>query len=113
MRERLLFIDLARHANEPLADGPGGSGNDLNRLPRGIRDLDGLDFRVGEDMVHLAGTMTPELPREVKGIKVARSWPEASFPARGAAGVAPGTEVGVYVVHYADGSTGDSHRLRP
>lgn len=105
MRERLLFIDLARQANEPLADGPGGSGNDLNRLPRGVRDFDGQYFRVGEDMVHLTGTMTPELPHELQGIKVGSRGRKLHFLHAVEQVVAPGTEVGAYVVHYADGST--------
>ena len=83
VRERWHFIDLANSDSEPLTDGPGGSGNDLNRLPRGIRNFDGLYFRVGEDMVHLAGTATFDLPREVKGNSGSSSWPEAAFSARG------------------------------
>jgi hypothetical protein len=105
VNERLVFIDLARHGNEPLTDGPGGSGNDLNRLPRGVRELDGLYFRVGEDMVHLAGTMTPDLPRKVKAIKVQGRGQKLHFLHAVQQSVAPGTEVGAYAVHYADGTT--------
>ena len=41
--------------NDLLADGPGGSGNDLNRLPRGIHKLGDAYFRIGERMVHVQG----------------------------------------------------------
>jgi len=104
VREGLIFLDIARHGTEPLADGPGGSGNDLNRLPRGVRELDGLYFRVVEDMVHLAGTMTLDLPREVKGIRVQGRGDKLHFLHAVQQAVAAGTEVGAYVVHYADGS---------
>ena len=57
VKARLRFINLSGPDNEPLTDGPGASGNDLNRLPRGVCDLDGQYFQVGEDMIHLAGTM--------------------------------------------------------
>ena len=70
LRERLRFIDLPRYGTDVLADGPGGSGNDLNQVPRGVGNFDGQYFRVGEDMVHLQGSMAPDQPIEVKGIKV-------------------------------------------
>jgi len=105
VNERLRFISLAGHGNEPLTDGPGGSSNDLNRLPRGVRECDGQYFRVGEDMVHLAGTMTPNLPGEVKAIRVHGRGQKLHFLHAVQQSVAAGTEVGAYVVHYADGST--------
>ncbi len=104
VKERLRFIDLAGHGNEPLTDGPGALGNDLNRLPRGVRELDGQYFQVGEDMIHLAGTMTPDRPREVKGIKVGARGQKVHFLHAVQQRVAAKTEVATYVVHYADGS---------
>ena len=70
LRERLTFVDLERHGNDWLADGPGGTGNDLDRLPRGIHKLGDGYFRIGEEMVHVQGPMRSDLPRSVKGIPV-------------------------------------------
>jgi hypothetical protein len=105
VRTRFQFVDLSRYGTDCLADGPGGSGNDLHRLPRGLRALDGLYFQVAEDIVHLVGTMAPDLPREVKGIKVQSSGRKLHFLHAVQYGVNPGTEVGAYVAHYADGSS--------
>lgn len=104
-RDRLAFIDLSRHANEPLGDGPGGQGNDLNRLARGIRNLDGLYFRVGDDMIHLAGTLAAQQPRKVEGIAIRSRGQTLHFLHAVQQVVAPGTEVGAYIIHYADGVT--------
>lgn len=105
LRDRLIFIDLSKAGNEMLADGPGGAGNDLHRLPRGVRDLDGLFFRVGEELVHLAGQLAPGLPGEVKGLGVGARVQTLHFLHGVQSTIAVGTEVGAYVVHYADGST--------
>jgi len=105
MRERLLFISLSRHGTDNLADGPGGSGNDLDRLPRGIRELDGQYFLVAEGMIHLAGTVTPDLPRKVSGIKVGGRGQKLHFLHAVQQSLTVGTEVGAYVVHYANSST--------
>lgn len=82
-----------------------GAGNDLNRLPRGVRNCGGQYFQIGEDMVHLAGTMTPDLPREVKGIRVGVRGRRLHFLHAVQQSVTAGTEVGDYVVRYTDGST--------
>jgi RNA polymerase sigma factor (sigma-70 family) len=105
IRGRLTFADLSTHANEPLADGPGGAGNDLNRLPRGTLDLGGQFFRVGDDMIHLAGQMTGGLPGEAKGIELKAKAHRLHFLHAVQQGLPPATEVGAYVVRYVDGSS--------
>jgi hypothetical protein len=105
LRSRLRFIDLSRLGNELLADGPGNGGNDLNRLPRGIRDLDGHFFQVDDELIHLAGQMTAGLPREAKGIEINARGRRLLFLHAVQQAVPAGTEVAVYVVHYADGSS--------
>jgi hypothetical protein len=107
LRQRLTFVDLTLRANDLLADGPGGEGNDLNRLPRGIHKMGDAYFRIGERMVHVQSNriMGPELPRAVKGIKVQAQGNRLHILHATQWAVAPGTLIGAYLIHYADGSS--------
>ncbi len=105
LRDRLTFVDLDPPGNDYLADGPGGDGNDLNRLPRGIHKMGDTFFRISEKMVHLKGRERPELPSSVKGITVGARGRMLHFlhSAQGGLNV-EGKIVAVYVIHYADGT---------
>ncbi len=106
LRERLTFVDLDRKGNDFLADGPGGYGNDLNRLPRGIHKLGDVYFRIGEKMVHVQGRERPDLPRSVKGIPVQARADQLHFLHATQGGAdSEDTLIGAYVIHYADGSS--------
>jgi protocatechuate 3,4-dioxygenase beta subunit len=104
LRGRLTFVDLAPRGNDPLADGPGGGGNDLNRLPRGVHKMGDAYFRVGEMMIHVQGQMGPELPRAVKGIKVQAQGNRLHILHATQYVATPGTIIGAYLIHYSDGS---------
>ena len=103
--KRLTFVDLSPRGTEFLADGPGGMGNDLSRLTRGVRQMEDLFFRIGDSIAHAQGQMRGDLPSEIKGIKVGGRGQVLHLLHATQMGAAPGTEVGAYVVHYADGST--------
>ena len=105
LRERLTFVDLDRRGNDFLADGPGGNGNDLNRLPRGIHKLGDVYFRIGEKMVHVQGGMRLDLPRSVKGIPVQARADRVHFLHATQGGRDPGTLIGAYVLRYTDGTS--------
>jgi len=105
LRQRLTFVDLDPQGNDLLADGPGGSGNDLNRLPRGVHKLGDAFYRVGEMMVHVQGQMRPELPRAIKGIKVQARGRVLHILHATQYGADAGTLIGAYIIHYADGAT--------
>ena len=105
LRERLTFVNLGRIGNDFLDDGPGDRANDLNRLPRGVHKLGDIYYRIGERMVHVQGLMRPDLPQSVKGIPV-QSRGDRLYILHAAQQVAePGTLLGAYVIHYADGSS--------
>ena len=104
LRPRLTFVDLTPLGNDPLTDGPGGGGNDLNRLPRGVRKLGDSYFRIGETMVHAQGQMGPDLPRAVKGIKVQAQGNRLHILHAAQNVETPGKIIGAYLVHYTDGS---------
>jgi hypothetical protein len=105
LRERLTFVDLDRRGNDFLADGPGGNGNDLDRLPRGIHRLGDVYFRIGEKMVHVQGGMRLDLPRSVKGIPVQARADRVHFLHATQGGRDPGTLIGAYLLRYADGTS--------
>jgi RNA polymerase sigma factor (sigma-70 family) len=107
LRPRLTLVDLTPRANDLLADGPGGEGNDLNRLPRGVHKMGDAYFRIGERMVHVQSNrlMGPELPRAVKGIKVQARGHRLQILHATQWAVDPGTVIGAYLIHYADGSS--------
>ncbi len=104
LRNRLTFVDLDPLGNDFLADGPGGNGNDLNCLPRGIHKMGDTFFRIGEKMVHLKGRERPELPASVKGITVGARGRVLHFLHSTQGGTEDGKIVAVYVIHYADGT---------
>ncbi len=104
LRKRLTFVDLAAHGNDSLADGPGGSLNDLNLLPRGVQKMGDYYFRIGEMMAHVQSTRRPEMPRAVKGIKVHAHGNRLRILHATQWVVEPGTMIGAYLIHYNDGS---------
>jgi hypothetical protein len=105
LNERLTFVDLDPRGNEFVVDGPGGGGNDLARLPRGVHRMGETFFRVGEKMIHLRGRWAPGMPDSVTRISVSARASKLHF-AHGVQQIAPSdTEVAGYVVHYADGSS--------
>ncbi len=103
--ERLTFIDLDRNGNDFLAEGPGGNGNDLDRLPRGIHKFGDVYFHIGEKMVHVQGGMRLDLPRSVKGIPVRALADRVHFLHATQGGRDPGTLIGAYVLRYTDGTS--------
>jgi len=104
LRGRLTFVDLAPRGSDLVAEGPGGNGNDLNRLPRGVHKLGAAYFRISEMMVHVWGRMSTELPQAVKGIKVQASGNRLHILHATQWVVDPGTVIGAYLIHYTDGS---------
>jgi hypothetical protein len=105
LRDRLTFVDLARHGNDFLSEGPGYLGNDLNRLPIGLHRLGETYFRIGEKMIHLRGGIHPDLAQAVKGIEVKARGRVLHFLHATEGRSAPGTLIGAYVAHYADGTS--------
>ena len=104
LQGRLTFAGVDRRGNEFLADGPGGSGNDLDRLPRGVHKLGGTYFRVGEKLVHLRGKQAPTLPVKVDGIAVGAKADVLHFLHAGQNAEVDGAKVAEYTVRYADGT---------
>jgi len=105
LKDRLTFVDLDPRGNEFLADGPGGTGNDLARLPRGRHELGTTFFRVGEKMVHLRGRRADNLPDSTNAIVAGARADKLHFLHAAQQAEPPGTEVGAYVVRYADGTS--------
>jgi RNA polymerase sigma factor (sigma-70 family) len=105
LRGRLTFVALDPRGTDDLIEGPGGAGNDLSRLPRGIHKLGETYFRIGEEMIHVRGQMRQDLPQAVKGITVRARGRVLHFlhATQYASEEAP--LIGTYVVHYADGSS--------
>jgi hypothetical protein len=105
LRGRLTFVALDPRGTDDLIEGPGGTSNDLSRLPRGIHKLGETYFRIGEEIIHVRGQMRPNLPQAVKGIAVRARGRVLHFlhATQYASEEAP--LIGTYVVHYADGSS--------
>ncbi len=105
LRARLTFVDLGRLGNDLLVDGPGQGDNNLDPLPRGVHKLGDAYYRIGESMVHVQGRHRPELPQSIKGIPVQARGDQLHILHGTQWTAEPGTLIGAYVVHYADGST--------
>ncbi len=106
LRPRLTFVDLTPFGNNFLTDGPAvpGDGNNLDRLPRGVHKLADSYFRIGEKIVQVKGKVSPNWPESVTGIKVAARGTKLHILHATEQQTEPGTELGNYVIHYADGS---------
>ncbi len=106
VRPRLTFVDLTPYGTNYLTDGPAipGDGNNLDRLPRGVHKLADSYFQIGEKMVQVKGQVSPNWPESVAGIKVAARGKKLHILHATEQQTEPGTELGHYVIHYADGS---------
>ena len=99
-------IDLSAHYNRGLQDSLSESdGNDFAELPVGLHTFAGVRFDV-RGVVRLKGQATPKAglnyPESIKDIRVARKCRFLHF-LQAASRVKTGTQVGSYVLHYADG----------
>jgi hypothetical protein len=107
---RLVYLDLAPYINEALSKPKGPTtGNDLLELNSGEHTLAGVRFRIGDSTIQLGSKRLPKEPSQIEVIPVQRrvatlyllhaaQWSDARF------GVADGTNIGHYQIHYADGS---------
>jgi RNA polymerase sigma factor (sigma-70 family) len=131
---RLTFVDLQWIGNHKLADPLGQlEGNNLAGVPQGPQKLGGTWFKIGERLVRVRGQESAEALRDVPGLVQLRLQkpvqgprsPEPPEAVRGIAigarfdtlhilhstmfgngfGVDDGTEIGSYIVHYADRTT--------
>jgi hypothetical protein len=106
---KFTFVDLQPRGNHRLADALGDlEGNSLAALPRGPQELAGTWFSVGARLIRVRGRRSPEPPEAVRGIAI-----DARFDVLhilhstmfgNAFGADDGTEIGAYLVRYADGS---------
>ncbi len=107
-KARPELIDLSTNYNASL-DEPwhpsGRPGNDLSRLPHGIQKLNGVEFDIrGVVQISGLGARNARGPYpKMAPIKVGLRCQELNFLHGTAFGEDEGTEVGSYVVHYADG----------
>jgi hypothetical protein len=108
---KLTFIDLQAKANQNLSeDLHEAQGNNLENVPRGEQKMAGTSFKIGEKMIHLKSEHVADAPEKVEGIAVDATFDELRIlHSTGYGEVEPlmedGTEIGAYVVHYADKTT--------
>jgi hypothetical protein len=110
---RLTFVDLQPSGNQKLSAPltvDDADGNSLDPVPRGEQEMAGTRFRIGEKMIHLRSKHAADLPEKVEGIKLDAAFDRLSILHSTGYGegqmikVEDGTEIGAYVVHYADKS---------
>jgi eukaryotic-like serine/threonine-protein kinase len=102
------LIDLSSYYNGGFAANWHGSTpeNNLAALPTGIQNLAGIDFDVrGLIQVDYEPSPTVKFPSEVLDIAVGQTCRRLHFlhAANGAGRAEDGTEIGRYVIHFADG----------
>jgi hypothetical protein len=101
------FVDLQPSGNQRLVDALGSlEGNNLSGVPQGPQMLDGTWFRIDERLIRVRGRRSPEPPEAVRAIAVGARFDTLhilhSTMFGNAFGTDDGTEIGAYVVHYAD-----------
>ena len=107
---RLVYLDLAPYTNELLSKPKGTTaGNDLLELGTGEQTLAGVRFRIDDSTIQLGSKRLSKEPSQVEAIPVQRrvatlyllhaaQWGDTRL------GVAEGTNIGHYQIHYTDGS---------
>lgn len=105
-------LDLTRFYNAALTQGwqtpeeEALTGNDLSEVPRGLVELGGIRFDV-RGIVQVSGQAMKaqggRYPEQIKGIPVNRKCARVHFLHSTGWSTDDGTEIGAYVIHYADG----------
>ncbi len=101
------FVDLGPKGNHRRADALGDlAGNNLAPVPGGRQKLAGTWFRVGEQVIRVRGRRSPGPPDVVRDIPIDARFDTLhilhSTMFGNAFGAEDGTEIGAYVVRYAD-----------
>jgi RNA polymerase sigma factor (sigma-70 family) len=101
------FVDLQPKGNQRLVDDLGDLvGNNLAGVPQGDQRLGCVPFLIGERLIRVRGTNSPNPPAAVEGIAVGARFDRlhilhSTMFGKGF-GVDDGTAIGTYVVRYAD-----------
>jgi hypothetical protein len=66
--------------------------------------FEGTEFQIDEKMIHLRGTNAPGWPEKVTGINVGSTFQSLHILHANQQGFQKITEIGAYVIHYADGT---------
>jgi RNA polymerase sigma factor (sigma-70 family) len=106
---KFTFVDLGPKGNHKRADALGDlAGNNLAPVPGGRQKLAGTWFQVGEQIIRVRGRRSPEPPGAARDITIGARFDTLhilhSTMFGNAFGAEDGTEIGAYVVRYADGS---------
>jgi hypothetical protein len=104
---RFTFVDLQPSGNHRLSDALGDlAGNNLAGVPQGRQMLGGTWFNLGERLIRLRGQLSPQPPEAVRAIAIGARFDTLhilqSTMFGNAFGADDGTEIGAYVVRYAD-----------
>ncbi len=79
-------------------------GSGLSKMPRGVRTLRGVPFKIGDSAIGLFGGEMKKLPKSVGPIKVGRAFKRLYFLHLAGWDPADGETVMRYVVKFSDGS---------
>src|SRR5438045_4032910 len=102
------YVDLQEQGNQKLEDDLGRTeGNHLKNVHKGEQTFEGSKFKVGEKFIHLKGEKEPDLPEKAEGIKVDAKCDKlhilhSTCNGEGNGMQEDGSEIGAYVIHYAD-----------
>jgi len=102
--EGKVFIGLGAYATSPLVDMHKTEGNSLP-FNAGNQKIGGLPYQIAGGIVQLSGGNFEDAPAEVKGIEVKAKFKRLHIlhGTGWGSGVAAGTQIGSYVIHYEDG----------
>jgi RNA polymerase sigma factor (sigma-70 family) len=104
---RLTFVDLQPKGNHRLSGALGTlEGNNLAGVPQGPHKLAGTWFQIGKRLIRVRGQQSPEPPEAVRAITIGARFDALhilhSTMFGNAFGADDGTEIGAYIIRYAD-----------
>ncbi len=100
------YIDLSKSINHQMAERFGRfEGNTLENLPRGVRKMGGVSFKIADGVLMLGGKHRTDRPKKIENIKIQRTCRQIHFlhAVQYGSGIKDKTKIGEYVVHYSDG----------
>jgi hypothetical protein len=102
---KFSYLDLQPVANLKIAEHFTGDDNGEGKLPAGEQTFAGVKFKIGPKYIHLGGTMAPEMPAKVEGIKAGRTVTKLHVLHGTGWSTDDDAVIGGYVVTYEDGTS--------
>ena len=103
-KRKTTCINLQPYTNQKLKEGGNGA-NSLADLEQGEQKLGGVKFKIGEGLIQLSSTISPDMPKKVENIEVAATFSKLHILHATHSSAEQDAIIAYYTVTYDDNST--------